>query len=246
MRIDGFRQIDGVHLRIREQGEGYPVMLTPGGPGCCDYLGPVANLIGDNYRTIRWEPRGCGESQAGGPYDVATTLADMDVIRQQSGHDTWVVGGHSAGAFYALAYALAYPQHTRAVLYLSGVGVLRDRTWDEEYRHLRDTVGEQEPQFAFPHNMDVNLQANASSAAWGRNPHLLASLATLHTPFLAIQGGKDIRPSWPVEQLVNLLPNASLVMLPDAGHNLWLTHGDTLGTMINAFLDGLGNLGSST
>lgn len=237
--IEGFLTIDGVSLRAREQGGGDPVLLTPGGPGCCDYLGPVAEMMQGNTRVIRWEPRGCGESDQVGPYDVETTLADMDRIRQQYGFDNWIVGGHSQGAFYSLAYALAYPEHTRAVIYLAGRGVLRDRAWHIDYADRRDLEGELEPDYAFPHNMEVNREGAASEAEWSRNPRLLKQLSQLDVPLMAIQGGKDIRPGWPAEQLVNLLPNASMVTLPDAGHALWLTHAETVKTMLNAFLLGL-------
>ena len=237
--IEGFLNIDGVSLRAREQGEGMPVLLTPGGPGCCDYLAPVAGMMEQHARVIRWEPRGCGESDQVGPYDVATTLADMDRMRELYGFETWIVGGHSQGAFHALAYALTYPQHTQGVIYLSGRGVLRDQGWHIEYSDKRDLVGELEPEYAFPHNMEVNRAGTLSEAEWCRDPMLLKNLSELTVPLMAIQGGKDIRPGWPVEQLVNLLPNASMVTLPDAGHALWLTHAETLKTMLNAFLGGL-------
>lgn len=237
--IEGYLDIDGVQLRAREQGEGMPMLLTPGGPGACDYLAPVAGMVQDSARVIRWEPRGCGESDHVGPYDVDTTLADMDAIRRQFGYERWIVGGHSHGAFLSLAYALTYPQHTRAVIYLAGRGVLRDRGWHIAYEDNRDLYGEHEPDFAFPPNMEVNREGVASETEWCRDPMLLRRLSELDIPVMAIQGGKDIRPGWPAEQLVNLLPNASMVTLPDAGHVLWLTHAITLRTMLNAFLDGL-------
>lgn len=237
--IEGFIDIDNQQLRAREQGSGVPVLLTPGGPGCCDYLAPVAELIDDAARIIRWEPRGCGESVSPGPYDVGTTLADMDAIRQQYGFDRWIVGGHSHGAFYSLAYALTYPQHTQAVIYLAGIGVQRDRSWHAAYHDARDSFGEPEPDYPFPHNMDVNRQGSISAYEWCRAPMLLKRVSDLDVPFLAVQGGQDIRPGWPAEQLVNLLPNATLVTLPEAGHNLWLTHSETLQSVMLSFLDGL-------
>lgn len=238
--IEGFLEVDGQHLRAREQGSGTPILLTSGGPGCCDYLGPVASLLDDRCRVIRWEPRGCGESISAGPYDVETTLADMDEIRQQYGFDRWVVGGHSHGAFFSLAYALTYPEHTQAVMYLAGRGVLRDRAWHDQYHEAKESRGEVEPYQAFPPNMDVNRQGVISEAAWCRDPMLLKRISELEVPFLAVQGGQDIRPGWPAEQLANLMPNATMVTLPEAGHAIWLTHEETLQSVMLAFLDGLG------
>ncbi|MFN8445593.1 MAG: alpha/beta hydrolase [Caldilineaceae bacterium] len=41
---------------------GTPILFFNGGPGCDDYLEPVAKLINTMYRVIRFEPRGCGRS----------------------------------------------------------------------------------------------------------------------------------------------------------------------------------------
>ncbi len=38
-------QLDKVKLWTISQGQGLPVMLCNGGPGYCDYLGPVAEMI---------------------------------------------------------------------------------------------------------------------------------------------------------------------------------------------------------
>ena len=44
-------------------GAGTPLPIFNGGPGCDDYLGPVAAMIDDLCRVIRFEPRGCGRSK---------------------------------------------------------------------------------------------------------------------------------------------------------------------------------------
>ena len=115
--------VDGAELWVTEQGAGEPLILCTGGPGSCDYLGPVAAMIDDLVRVIRFEPRGCGRSTTGGPYDVATCLADLEALRRHFGYERWMIGGHSWGAFLALAYAFGYREWVTALLYLSGGGV---------------------------------------------------------------------------------------------------------------------------
>ena len=46
-------------------GRGTPLLMFNGGPGCDDYLGPVAEMIDDLCRVIRFEPRGCGATSSG-------------------------------------------------------------------------------------------------------------------------------------------------------------------------------------
>ena len=236
---EGWITIDGVELWAADYGAGYPVFLSPGGPGAADYLAPVSTLIEDMARVIRWEPRGCGESDATGPYDLATTLADMDAIREEMGFERWVVGGHSHGAFLALAYALEFPDRVEGIIYLNGTGIQNDRAWHIAYADARDTAGELEPEFSHSHNPDVNREGNESARAYCRDPFLLQRLRDLDIPMLAVVGGEDIRPSWPAEQVAHLMPKAGIVTLPEAGHYPWLTHAESLKAVLRGFLQPL-------
>lgn len=107
-------------------GSGPPLVLAHGGPGMSDNLGPVARLVEDVAQVHRYDQRACGRSsgQAAGQ-TVQTAVSDLDALRAHWGYDRWVVGGHSWGAALALFYALAHPDRTRAVVYLSGPGVTR-------------------------------------------------------------------------------------------------------------------------
>jgi proline iminopeptidase len=236
---EGWITVNGVELWAADHGAGHPVLLCPGGPGEGDYLEPVSELIDDMARVIRWEPRGCGQSDTTGPYDLATTLSDMDAIREAMGFEHWIVGGHSHGALLALAYALEYPDRVDGIIYLAGAGIQNDRSWHIAYQDARDTVGELRPEVAFETNLEVNREGNESARAYCRDPFLLKRLAELHVPMLAVSGGEDIRPVWPVEQIVHLMPNAGIVTLPEAGHYLWLTQADSLKAVLRGFLQPL-------
>ncbi len=215
--------VDGAELWMAEQGTGVPLVLCNGGPGCCDYLGPVAAMIEDVALAYRWEPRGCGRSSPGGPYDLRTSLSDLDALRALLGHERWVVGGHSAGANLALAYALEYPGRVRALVYLSGGGVQDDRQWHAAYEGGKARRGERLPEFEFPYNPQVNRVGNASWRAFIKQPTLLRRMAELEVPCLAVHGGEDIRPDWPVRQLVHLLPDARFELIEGAEHHIELT-----------------------
>lgn len=236
---EGWITVNDVEFWVADHGSGHPLLLCPGGPGHGDYLGPVGSLVDDMVRVVRWEPRGCGESDKTGPYDLATTLADMDALRDTMGFERWIVGGHSFGAFLALAYALEYPERANGIIYLAGAGIQNDRSWHIAYDDARNTAGELEPVFASSPNMDVNRAGNESSREYCRDPFLLQRIATLQTPLLAVAGGEDIRPNWPAEQIVHLMPNAGIVMLPEAGHYPWLTHAGSLQAVMRGFLQSL-------
>jgi proline iminopeptidase len=126
---------DGCKLWAATSGTGPPLVLCHGGPGFWDSLGPVAEMVGDLVTVHRWDQRGAGRSSRIGPYSVARFVADLEALRKHWGYEDWIVGGHSFGASLALFYALAYPQRTRALIYISGVGL--GQKWHEDYREER-------------------------------------------------------------------------------------------------------------
>ena len=98
------------------------MILCHGRPGLWDYLSPLATLIDDFAEVHRWDQRGGGRSERTGPYTVARMVADMEAIRRHVGVEHWIVAGHSWGAELALHYAVAHPERTRGLVYVSGRG----------------------------------------------------------------------------------------------------------------------------
>ena len=65
---ESFVDIGNLRLWTIVQGRGVPLVLCSGGPGCCDYLEPLAGMLDDLCEVIRFDHRGCGRS------DKAETL----------------------------------------------------------------------------------------------------------------------------------------------------------------------------
>lgn len=225
--------LNGARLHLAQSGAGRPVLLLPGGAGTSDYLEPVAHQLHDDATVYRLEPRGCGESTRDGRYDLATTLADLEALRTYLGIDRWVVGGHSHGAFYALAYALTHPDRTEGILYLAGVGLQSDRSWSAAYdAGLAAGLDREVPEGMYSFNQEPNTVANAEFKAYVRQPSLWRDISQLDRPLRAVSGEADIRPIWPVEQLVATLPDAQLEVIPGAPHDFWYTHPAELGEIL--------------
>ena len=233
---EAFVQSDSERLWTATQGSGVPVLLCNGGPGCCDYLAPVAAMLDDLAYVIRFEARGCGRSDAAATYDIAGAVRDLEAIREHYGIEHWVVGGHSWGADLALAYAFEHPGRVLGLIGIAGGRVVNDRSWHEAYVYGRDHVGEALPEMAYPFNEEVNRQLNASWRAYLQSPSLLSRLVELETPALFIYGAEDIRPSWPTEQLAELLPQGRFERVEGAAHLVWATHADELRGHLRAFV----------
>lgn len=215
---------------------GQAILLCNGGPGCCDYLAPVSKMLEDDYRVIRFEQRGCGRSVCDGEYDLHTAIQDIERIREFYGISSWVVGGHSWGANLALVYALENPNRVDSILYIAGSGIHNNRSWLDEFHRNRERVGETLPDMEYEFNSEVNAIGNASLRAFGQTPDFYKRIAGLNKSTLFVMAEKDIRPSWPVEQLYHLMPRARYVCIPQAEHYIWLSNDEELKNALLSFL----------
>ncbi|HEU4509537.1 MAG TPA: alpha/beta hydrolase [Pyrinomonadaceae bacterium] len=232
--METFVNSNGVSIWTTREGTGMPVLLCNGGPGCCDYLQPVANLIDDVAQVIRFEQRGCGRSDSEPPYDIETCISDLESIRKHYNIDRWIAGGHSWGADLALIYALEHPEKVAGLICISGGRMHNDREWHKEYERRKTT--ERLPEFNYPSNLEVNRLLSQSWKQYIQKPDLLRRISELKIPALFVYGNRDIRPSWPVEQVANLMPNARFEMIDGAEHVIWFSHENQLKAILRDFL----------
>ena len=231
-----FADCNGIKLWTASHGTGIPVVLCNGGPGCCDYLAPVGSMLDDMAQVIRFEQRGCGRSDPASSYTVGTCLEDLESIRRHYQITHWVVAGHSWGADLALTYALHYPEYVYGFVCIAGGRIHNDREWHKVYDQRRKQGLEPQPAFDYPSNLDVNAQVNQSWKQYIQRPSLLREIAHLDRPALFLYGDQDIRPSWPVEQLAELMPNARLELIRGAHHYIWFTHAEPMKVLLRDFV----------
>lgn len=212
------------------------VVLCNGGPGCCDYLLPVSQMIDDGYNVIRFEQRGCGRSDKDGNYDIETNISDLEAIRAYYEIDSWIIGGHSWGANLSLFYSISNPNKVDSLLYIAGSGVQRNREWSIEYHANREKCSEIMPEMLYEESDDVNKAGNLSFQRYIQNPRLFRDISELKMPSLIMCAGKDIRPNWPAQQIQALIEGSKLVTIPEATHYIWLTHYDEMRLEIRRFL----------
>lgn len=235
--------VGGSRIWVTSSGAGPAMVLCAGGPGCCDYLEPVASMFDDLGEVFRFEQRGCGRSEPCPPYDYETCLQDLEALRCEVGAERWVVGGHSWGANLALGYALEHPQRVTGVLYLAGNGLQNDRSWSVAYHKELESRGEREPDYQIPPNADVNREVNASWRLFIQQPSLWRRIADLNVPTLVVVCDRDVRPSWPAEQLARLLPDARLERIGAAEHCPWIDDPESEAALRAAIRRFLGSLG---
>jgi len=215
-------------------GRGADLILCNGGPGCDDYLGPVAAMIDDVCRVVRFEQRGCGRSTRDKRYTLDTTVDDIEFVRRAYGLQRVIIAGHSAGVNFALAYAIKYPANVMGIIGISGGRVVNDRQWSEIFLENLQKKGEDNGGMVFDADPDVKKIGTASWGQFIMRPALLRELAGIEAPAVFINAGADIRPNWPTMQLASLLPHGRYVEIAGAGHNIWLSHADDLRSELRA------------
>ncbi|MDK1024318.1 MAG: alpha/beta hydrolase [Gammaproteobacteria bacterium] len=226
--MDKYLDNSGCRLWTTACGEGTPFIFCNGGPGCDDYLGPVAEMLEDLCHVVRFEPRGCGRSDYDGNYDLSTTVADIEFIRAAYGFDKIIIGGHSAGTDVALAYTIQYPERVLGLIGLAGGRIVNDCDWSADYHEKLEKFGEDYGGKEFVADPGVNEQGNKSWQQYIKNPDLLANIRALMVPAIFINAADDIRPNWPTRQLAGLIPRGEYHEIEQARHFIWLTHANEL------------------
>ncbi|HQN64607.1 MAG TPA: prolyl aminopeptidase [Methylophilus sp.] len=126
----GWLNVSNLHQIYYEEcgnPNGMPVVFLHGGPGSgCN---PAQRRFFDPsfFRIVLFDQRGCGRSKPLGETHENTTddlIADIHALRAHLDIPKWHVFGGSWGSTLALAYAIAYPQHTIS-LTLRGVFLSR-------------------------------------------------------------------------------------------------------------------------
>jgi pimeloyl-ACP methyl ester carboxylesterase len=128
--------VNGVPIRVLQQGSGRDVLLIHGSPGSLEDWQPVLAAIGDSMRMTAYDRPGQGYSGDTGKYsyednaDVA--LAIIDALRLEH----VVVVGHSYGGTTALAMAARSPTTVDAVVVLDSAVYTPSRAPDATLRLL--------------------------------------------------------------------------------------------------------------
>jgi proline iminopeptidase len=106
-------------------GGGDAVVVVHGGPGLDHvYLRPGLDILADSLALVYYDQRGTGRSEVpleAEAINLDAFVEDIDRLREALGLEKVTVLGHSFGGLIAMAYALAHPERTHALLLLNTV-----------------------------------------------------------------------------------------------------------------------------
>jgi pimeloyl-ACP methyl ester carboxylesterase len=235
-----------VALYSTAEGSGPTLILGHGFGGSARNFRPQSRALRDRFQVVLHDARGHARSEAppdADDYSPDCFADDVGRLLDAAGAESAVVGGLSMGAAVALRFALAQPERVRALVLASfpappaGEGFARSA---HAFADCIDRDGLEVAGERFVWGADSGLdERGAALVRQGfleHSPFALANilrefiakqpavdaladeLRALQVPTLVIVGARDAASIPPSEALAAAIPEAELVLVPEAGH----------------------------
>jgi pimeloyl-ACP methyl ester carboxylesterase len=247
---------DGVTLAFdvhNPQATGVPLLLTHGFGATAGMWGPNIDALSVDRPVIAWDMRGHGSSDAPEDmdhYSEQISVADMAAILDAAGAQRAVVGGMSLGGYLSLAFNLVHPQRVAAlVLVDTGPGYRKDEARDkwnawverraQELERGRTRSDSSAELAQAEHAHPEGLPRAARGVMAQKDARVITSLDSIAVPTLVVVGAQDTEFLAGADYMHRHIPNASKVVLDDAGHAANMDQPETFNTAVRDFLEQL-------
>lgn len=235
-----------VDLHVREAGSGTPLVLLHAFPLSSAMWLDQRNDLADVARVVTPDLRGFGGSPLSDDEPSLDAAADdVAALLDRLGLDRFLLGGLSMGGYLAMAFLRRHPGRVRALL-LADTKAGADADAARANRHriadeldatgsaqvllddvlpalTSDTTKSQRPLVQGRVRALVEA-APPAAAAWAQRamaarPDSVETLRAVDVPALVVVGEHDaLTPPAEAQAMVDALPDARLVVVPDAGH----------------------------
>lgn len=241
-----------VKVWYEARGAGPTVLLTHGYSATGRMWTPQIRGLADRYRLIVWDIRGHGESDSpedAAAYSEALSVEDMAAILDACGAERAAIGGLSLGGYLSLAFHLAHPKRTTALLLFDTGPGYRNDEGREKWNRMAESfargldekglasLGSGVEVRAAQHRSAKGLAAAARGILKQRDARVIESLAEIRVPTLVVWGERDEAFVKPGEYMVAKIPGAKKVVIPRAGHAANLDQPDAFNAAVRDFLD---------
>ena len=252
-------------LAVEDHGQGVPLVLLHGFPLSLAMWDPIRPGLTEVARVITPDLRGFGSSdKPTGDYSMASLADDLLRLADALGLERLVLGGHSMGGYVALRFAAEHRDRLAGLILVDS----RAEADPPEGRARRDAAIariEREGGAGFLDDFVPNLVGESTRA---RAPRFLAELRAsaaevpdhvligclrgmrdrpdstsllrdLGVPALVLVGSEDaITPLAAARAMAEMLPRATLAVIPGAGHTPPVERPLPTAEAISAFLRG--------
>jgi pimeloyl-ACP methyl ester carboxylesterase len=239
-----FIENEGVKLYWDQAGQGPPLLLIMGLAYPSQMWHRTRPLLAERYRTIAFDNRGSGRSDVPqGPYSIEAMASDAAAVLDAADVRSAHVYGVSMGGMIAQEFALQYPDRVRSlILGSTTAGVPNSvRASPEVTRRLLEREQSTPNEAAeaaipfiydpgtsreridedlavrkdWPPRSDAYINQLMGVFAWDSH----GRLERIAAPTLVLHGANDhLVPPSNAEFIAARIPNAKLVMIPNASH----------------------------
>lgn len=256
---------NGITIRYEDSGGDGPAILFSHG-FLMDHtmFDAQVEALAGQYRCIRWDERGFGDTVTDGPFTYWDSAADAMAVLDACGVEQAVLVGMSQGGFLSIRAALAHPQRVRGLVLIDSCADVDDAETIEGYRGMLDGfTSDDEPtrQAVAEGVAGLILGDDELSRAWiprwfetldKHDPHLAVQAllerdnvqpraAEITCPVLAIHGGADQAISVDrARSFVDAVADGRGVVVVDgAAHAPNMTHPEIVNAALTDFLASL-------
>jgi len=234
---------DGVRIGLLSAGAGPGLLLVHGGMGQIERWEPVWDALSEHWSVTAMDRRGRGSSGDSDQYDITCEYDDIvavatDLAREQ--HAPIDVFAHSYGATATIGAAQRHAPFRRIVLYeppdastvtdawvrTATTMIAEGQTGRAMVRFLSEIIGLSDPQIQILRDTPMAYDIlSVAAATLPREARTLLTMghfcdvADITLPVLLLVGAAS--PTWALtttHALEAQLPNASVVVLPEVGH----------------------------
>lgn len=246
-----FLDRDGVRIYYDVQGSGPTVLLSHGYSSTSQMWTKQVEALKDRYRVITWDMRGHGQSDSPNDqalYSEEATCGDMAGILGELGIEKAVIGGLSLGGYMSLAFNVRYPDMVNALmLFDTGPGYKNAggrEGWNKtaegravafETKGLESLGRGAEVRIA-QHRSATGLAKAARGMLAQFDSRIIESLEHIAVPTLVLVGAKDEPFLGATDYMVNKIPGARRVVIPDAGHAANIDQPEAFNAAVKEFL----------
>jgi pimeloyl-ACP methyl ester carboxylesterase len=245
---------DGVNIYYETHGQGPAILLSHGYSATSKMWAGQIALFSRAHKLIVWDMRGHGRSDSPADpalYSEAHTVDDMAALLDAAGAEDAIIAGLSLGGYMALAFQLAHPQRTRALmLFDTGPGYRNDEAragWNKTALARADRFeqdglsvlrprGEVDPA---NHSSALGLANAARGMLAQKDARIIDSLPRITAPTLVLVGAKDEPYLGASDYMAAKIPGARKTVIPDAGHAANIDQPAAFNAAAEAFLDDL-------
>ena len=224
--------VNGVTLHYAAAGDGQPIVLVHGNGEDHDLFDTeIRQLLEAGFRVYAPDSRGHGANEPCSEYHYADMAEDIYQFIQALGLKQPAYYGHSDGGIIGLLLELLHPG-TLGVMAVSGTNL--------------------SPEGLVPSFLEECAENNRTEpdplvTLMLTEPRIdPASLKNISIPVLVTAGENDLILRSQTEQIVQNLPNASLIIVEGADHGSYVADSEIMGKLLLQFLEQQGFLRKET